>query len=111
MSDETTRFVLREEDNGALDVVVFGKDYQERTWKLFNFYIAVYRQAKYGMLPEEFVKDYSRDFCLLWARKPIRMFWDAIMQGYQKSGVNETDVEDNGGLDYAKIPKDWCEDS
>ena len=107
--DKTTHFVLRGIDNRSPNVVVLDENFQEGTWKMFNFYIAVYRQAQYGMLPNEFARDYARDFCLLWTKVPAEMVWNNIIRRYKKSDRSQTNLNVTEGLDYAQVPKDWCD--
>lgn len=65
-------------------------------WKMFNFYLSVYRQSKADGITDEFRQSFIRDFCGFLARPPVDMQW--------KNMAAEKRLSD----EQIKMRGDWC---
>jgi hypothetical protein len=63
-----------------------GADYD--LWRMFNFYLAVYRQAKAGGVGREFKQDFRADFCGFLKWKAVSDEWDVFVKQNRLSDQN-----------------------
>ena len=106
VDSENATFVLDEGDASEKccesGTVLLGESFQAATWEMFNFYLTVYRQGQYGMLPSQFLDDYGKDFCIFLKNKPVEIYWNSIASKYPVS-------EDGEEPDHDKMRKEWCD--
>ena len=91
------------QQNGFVRDLVDGKlkpeDQQKAkfdVWKMFNFYLSVYRQSEAGGVSDEFRDSFKRDFCGFVELVPVEVEWKAMLD------------DKSVGTGHAKMREDWC---
>ena len=65
--------------------------------QIFNFYLAVYRQAKNSGVAPRFVAAFGHDFCILFKRPGVTHYWDTRIQS-----------KDPPGVEVQEMKNAWC---
>jgi hypothetical protein len=65
-------------------------------WKMFNFYLAVYRQAQAGGIGSDFAESFSKDFCDTIKRQSVAAAWDELKK---RNSLNDQ---------HDKMRETWC---
>jgi hypothetical protein len=68
-------------------------------WRVYNFYLVVYRQAKAGGLSKDFVRSYRVDFCGFVRRQAPARGWTELLA---KNRIENQHVA---------MRRDWCKDA
>ncbi|MBC4017576.1 hypothetical protein [Siccirubricoccus deserti] len=78
--------VLPENDSAVL----------ENLWKMFNFYVSVFRQSEADGLSPQFVASFRRDFCAFVQKPLVAQGWDRLR------------AADQLGADQEEMRRRWC---
>jgi hypothetical protein len=65
-------------------------------WKMFNFYLAVYRQAQAGGIGSNFAESFGKDFCDTIKRQSVAAAWDELKK---RNSLNDQHI---------KMRETWC---
>ncbi|TPJ77642.1 hypothetical protein [Mesorhizobium sp. B2-6-2] len=91
------------QENGFVRNLVDGKlkpEDQEKArfdlWKMFNFYLSVYRQSKAGGIGDEFRESYKRDFCGFVRLAQVDTEWKTML------------ADKSVSTEHTKMREDWC---
>ena len=68
--------------------------FDRKLWKMFNFYLSVYRQGVAEGLSSKFVAAFSDDFCRFIRRPVVSREWDKMQQN-QMLGINHVEMREN----------------
>ncbi len=66
-------------------------------WRMLNFYLSVYRQAKSGGLSRDFENAFGEDFCLFIGAQARSEAWDKLISSGKISKW------------HGKMREDWCD--
>ena len=73
-------------------------DVQEGLWRMFNFYLSVYRQSEANGLSRSVVNSFKKDFCEFVHLPKVGEYWKTLMATHRL------------GDDNAVMRKEWCND-
>ncbi len=65
-------------------------------WRMFNFYLSVYRQIAVGGVSESFGESFKADFCQFVQLKPVADLWQQFLSS------------DRIGKAYVEMREEWC---
>lgn len=65
-------------------------------WKMFNFYLAVYRQDDVGGIGKKFAKSFRQDFCDTIKSPTIAAAWEELL------------ARKSLGSDHIEMKETWC---
>jgi hypothetical protein len=68
-------------------------------WKMFNFYLAVFRQAKAGGVSADFKNAFEHDFCQTISLSPLSQIWDELRRRNQLSSAHD------------EMRAEWCDET
>jgi hypothetical protein len=78
--DDTFRSYLASDGSGTMD-----RNTSDSLWRVYNFYLSVYRQAKAGGLSDEFTESFRADFCQFVSRPAAKNGWEKLKSNNQLS--------------------------
>jgi len=70
---------------------------RQHLWKMFNFYLAVYRQEAAGGISEAFSDAFREDFCSFASLAPMSAQWEVMVKMNMLSEA------------HSSMKEDWCE--
>ncbi len=87
-------------EHGFLDDDTTGEKYEilsNKLWIVFNFYLAVYRQAENKGVTSEFAESFRTDFCAFVKREIVELSWKEMSENRQLGAAHEG------------MKDDWCD--
>ncbi len=94
--DEIEVDIVRRAMSGEVMEKSDGEKLNDLLWKMGNFYLSVYRQAKAGGISDSFSISFQKDFC------------GFIKNSYISAALDDMKGQGMIGISHVEMKKDWC---